>query len=89
MIEPIEGNGTLRRHSPPAQWSVSYRLQVSTQIVTKRGFPRAARRFDISGTVDALNGDVIPLGEYELRTSDGELLKVDNSGGTWTVLATQ
>ena len=87
MIETLEGNGTLRRQSPPAQWAVKYSFQITTRIVTRAGFPPAMGKSHSSGTVDALNGEAIPQGEYQLEASDGEFLRVTNLGVTWAILA--
>ena len=87
MTQTLEGTGTLRKHSPSAQWTVKYRFQITTRIVTKAGFPPAMGKSHSSGTVEAANGETIPLGEYQLEASDGEILRVTNLGITWAILA--
>jgi hypothetical protein len=82
MTEKLEGRGTLRQAAPPAQWSVEYRFEATTNLGTSGGF-----RIRHSGIVNALNGETIQLGEYQLEAQDGKTLRVENLGVKWIILA--
>lgn len=82
MTEALEGRGTLRQAVPPAQWSVEYGFEATTNLGTSGGF-----RLHHSGTVNALNGETIPLGGYQLEAQDGKILRVENLGVKWIILA--
>jgi hypothetical protein len=89
MQERIEGQGRLETIAPPEKvWQVSYRFDITTNIVRKPGVPAVAvGKSDSTGTVGSLDGQPIPEGEYQLHTGD-EILRVQNVGlGTWVILA--
>lgn len=88
MHERIEGQGRLETIEPPEKvWQVSYRFDITTNVVRKPGFPAVAGRRDSRGIIESLDGQPIPEGVYQLHTDD-EILRVQNVGlGTWVILA--
>jgi hypothetical protein len=47
-----------------------------------------ASKRDSTGSVNAIDGKIIPEGEYQLHAEDGEILRVQNTGfGEWVILA--
>jgi hypothetical protein len=88
MHERIEGKGRLETITPPEKvWQVSYRFDITTNIVRKPGFPEVAGRRDSTGKVSSFDGKPIPEGDYHLHAEGGEILRVQNVGmGTWTIL---
>ncbi len=56
MYEKIEGRGQLEsRERPEKKIPVSYAFEITTDILARPGFPRAATRKDSIGKIDALS----------------------------------
>ena len=90
MYERKEGQGRLETVEPPEKvWQVSYRFDITTNIVRKPGVQAvAAGKSDSTGTVRSLDGKPIPEGEYLLHADDGEIMRVVNLGvDSWSMLA--
>jgi hypothetical protein len=91
MHERIEGRGRLETVEPPEKvWQVSYRFDITTNVVRRSGFPPVAGHRDSRGTVQSLDGKPIPEGVYRLHAEGDEILRVQNVGlETWVILASQ
>jgi hypothetical protein len=89
MTEVLEGKGTLCQEvQPPAEWEVRYHFVITTNLVTRPGFPPAVGKSHSEGTVTAINGDFLPAGYFELTAQDGEILRVQSHGfGPWMILS--
>jgi hypothetical protein len=89
MYETIQGQGQLESWDrPEKKIPVSYRFDITTNILERPGFPRVATHRDSRGTVRSLSGESLSQGEYRLFASNGEVLKVQNIGlEEWVILA--
>jgi hypothetical protein len=88
MIDKIQGQGQLETwDQPEKKISVAYRFEITTDVLARPGFPRVATRKHSTGNVSTLTGQSIGPGYYRLYASDGEVLKVQNLGGQWMILA--
>jgi hypothetical protein len=79
MRERFEGHGELEswgtREMPEKRIKVRYAFDIASVGNDKRG----------TGTVKALSGKIITVGEYRLTTAV-ETLKVKNLGAFWIIL---
>lgn len=89
MRERIEGRGQLENwERPEKKIPVSYRFDITTDIVARPGLPRVAAHMHSTGKIEALSGQPLAGGHHRLFASDGEILKVENVGlGDWVILA--
>ncbi len=89
MLETIEGQGRLETVDPPEKvWLVTYRFDITTNIVRKPGIAAiAVGKSDSRGTVTSVDDKPIPVGTYMLRANDGTVMRVENLGDTWTLLS--
>lgn len=88
MVEPLEGTGRLEAVREPGKvWEVNYRFEVTTTHSRKSvgGVGVRVDRKWSEGTVTAVDGSVIPDGEYTLHAEDGEIIQVDHFDGLWTI----
>ena len=88
MRETKSGRATLRALAPAPEWyEVDFEIHFDTQLRTIRsGLPPVAK---ITATVTLMrsrDGRSIPAGHYELA-ADGELLRLQNLGFSWHVMA--
>ncbi len=87
MIDVLEGRGRLEGwDNPNGNIEVAYKFQISTSILARSGFPRVATRRHAEGVVHGMRNELIQPGYYRLFSSDGEVVKVQNLGGEWTIL---
>jgi hypothetical protein len=83
--EVIEGTGELESVDRPGKKiSVTYRFQITSDVVAHRGRVGVDRRG--TGMVRAVSGEEIPNGKYTL-TTDEEILTVQNLGMAWTIVS--
>lgn len=89
MHETIEGCGQLENwESPEKRIPVSYRFDITTDLVDSPGLPRVAARRHSIGKINSLTGEPLTAGYHRLLASDGEILKVKNVGlAHWVILA--
>jgi hypothetical protein len=89
MQETMEGQGRLETIAPPEKvWQVSYRFDITMNMVRNPGFSAGAGRSDNLGAVLSFDGKPIPEGEYTLHTDDGEIVRLRNLGlDEWAILA--
>jgi len=89
MNERIQGRGELESWESPGNRSqVDYVFDITTDFLSRPGFPRVATRKHSMGKITTLTGEAIASGYYRLFASDGEILKVENLGmGEWVILA--
>lgn len=83
----LEGKGQLESLDVTStSHLVRYRFEVVQQFA--RGTQTTTEKRDSAGSVESLTGEPIPLGQYLLRTSDGNAVHVQNDGWYgWSILA--
>ena len=86
MEERLTGKGVLTNGNQ--KWNVDYDFVITTELITRHGFPPVSGHSTSIGSVTAAGGARLPDGYYQLATQDGESIRVKNNGlGQWTILA--
>ena len=85
MHEVLEGRGKLLSRENAQEYQVTYHFDIVTHVVEQPGFPRVASHNSGEGTVQSMDGHVLPEGYYDLHTED-EVLHVKNLG-VWVILS--
>ena len=81
------GIGVLKSADERSQtYKVEFMFEIVTELISRAGDRWASSKVSGSGKVRSLGGRNLPQGEYELETSDGEVLHIKNSPAGWTIL---
>lgn len=85
-VQHFDGDGTLI-DSQGTETAVHYALDIRQEAVRQPGLPPALARAHSRGTITAAPGVHFPDGFYQLRTADGQALRIQRLSPDWHILA--